>query len=203
MNKLTITEIKSRAHICDVWHALGGGKLQHGRGKAFWRDGDGYCIAIDIDKGLWFDHRDGVGGDVVTLVETVHRCSFVDAAKWLADQTGVALEHFEHRPYAAMDDDWTTDLRRATYWRTTAVMLSEQALASLPDDHPERYGLTLLLASVRDGDASLVATYRAWRRREPAMTKAMVHAGRLHDARVQRRVARWLKEGRSDGTQAA
>jgi hypothetical protein len=38
----------------------------------------------------------------------------------------------------------------------------------------------------------LVEEYRAWRRRDLELTAAMVDAGRLHDARLQRRLAKWL-----------
>ncbi len=48
--------------ILTTWHALGGGPLHGKRGKAFWRDGDGFSIAVNIARGTWFDHRDGRGG---------------------------------------------------------------------------------------------------------------------------------------------
>ena len=31
----------SQIRISEVWRALGGGELQHNRGRAFWRNGDG------------------------------------------------------------------------------------------------------------------------------------------------------------------
>ena len=59
LDKTNIAEIKRRADIRDVWSALGGPELRGNRGQAFWRGGDGYSVALDFEKGLWHDHRDG------------------------------------------------------------------------------------------------------------------------------------------------
>ena len=53
--------------------------------------------------------------------------------------------------------------------------------------------MTQLLSTVRAGDAALVHEFREWRRREPALTAGMCRAGRLHDARTQRKLALWLR----------
>ena len=55
-------------HLLGAWTKLGGGPLRGKRGKAFWRGGDGYSIALDLEKDTWFDHRDGHGGGVRALV---------------------------------------------------------------------------------------------------------------------------------------
>ena len=50
---MTLRELLGRASISDVWVALGGGELRHGRGKGFWRDGDGDNIAINESKDVF------------------------------------------------------------------------------------------------------------------------------------------------------
>jgi hypothetical protein len=192
----SITEIKRRAHIYDVWAALGGNKLRAGRGQAFWRKGDGFSISLDPAKGLWHDFVSGEGGDVIALVRIVRQCSFVDACEWLARHCGIPVSESICRAGEA-DTDWRTDLLWATWWRMAAEALAEEALAA--DDPPvwnqpcaERHGMTALLAASRSGDAALVAEYRNWRRGDPELTTAMAQAGRLHDAHLQRRLMRWL-----------
>jgi hypothetical protein len=75
----------------------------------------------------------------------------------------------------------------------SAEALAEQALADLPFNDPVRRGMTDLLRTIRLGDAALVDEYREWRRCDPAMTAGMARAGRLQDARVQRRLAWWMR----------
>jgi hypothetical protein len=94
--------------------------------------------------------------------------------------------------FIEVDTDWPADLKSAKWWRMTAEMLAEWVLEKLPYWHPERRSLTALLQTIRLGDSALVGEYREWQKREPKMTAAMAHAGRLHNARTQRRLARWL-----------
>ena len=75
--------------IRQVWSALGGPPLSGNRGKAFWRDGDGYNIALNDNKGAWFDFVTGVGGGVIDLVCVVHDDpSRAAAVRWLDDRFG-------------------------------------------------------------------------------------------------------------------
>jgi hypothetical protein len=208
-----LQELKRRAHIAEVWVALGGGPLRHGRREqAFWRRGDGRNVAIYSQTDRWWDYVTDDGGDAIDLVRRVHRCGFRAAVAWLADFTGVRLTNSNPRADVAIDRDWATDLVWATWWRTALVVgaelaleelslpelpLEELALAAralewLPPLDPVRFRLTLLLASVRVGDAALVDEYRWWRRRDPEGTAAMAHAGRLHHARIQRDWAPWI-----------
>ena len=191
-----LAEIKCAADIRDVWSALGGAKLRGNRGQAFWRGGDGYSVSIDPVKGLWHDFVIGDGGDVVALVRTVHQCDFLAAAQWLADFTGMpALKAGSNATsFSHYDTDWSADLRRATWWAEAAEIMAEFVLEELSPNNPERFGLTQLLKAVRLGDASTVAEYRAWRARDPRMTAGLERAGRLHNVRLQRRLARFLTE---------
>jgi hypothetical protein len=188
MDKTSITEIKRRADIREVWAALGGA-LRGNRGQAFWRKGDGFSVSLDSQRGLWHDFVSGDGGDAVSLVETVRGCAFRDAVEWLADFAGVRVTHGQHD---VADNDWRSDLRDATWWSMSAVILAEDALAGADLGDPARYDLTAFVARIRLGDAALVAEFRAWRKRHPNLTHAMTRAGNMHDARVQRRLARWI-----------
>jgi hypothetical protein len=190
----SITEIKRRADIRDVWAALGGGKLRGSRGQAFWRRGDGYNVAIHAGRGTWHDFVSGEGGDVIALVETVRQCDFKAAVQWLADHLGVNLSPVPGRRATPRDTDWASDLRSARWWRIAARACAETLLESLPDYGPERRGLMSLINDISLGPASLVSEFRHWRQENPRLTWALVRAGRLSDARLQRRLARWLME---------
>jgi hypothetical protein len=187
-----IDEIKRRADIRDVWSALGGGKLLRGRGQAFWRDGDGYSVALDFKKNVWYDHVGGSGGDVIALVRTALQCSFADATDWVSRHIGVPVSKRTQE-----DQDftgWEADLRAAIWWKIAARLLFEWALDELPSTDPDRRVPTQLLATVRHlSGAALVNEYRQRRHSDPKWTAGMVHAGRLHDARVQRRLAHWIR----------
>ena len=86
-------DIIDQASITDVWRALGGGPLRHGRGKAFWRDGDGDNVALDEIKGCFYDHAHGTGGGVLMLIEIVRGCDRREAVRWLAGHLGVSLDN--------------------------------------------------------------------------------------------------------------
>jgi hypothetical protein len=193
MSLPSIRELKNAADIREVWAALGGGKLLHGRGQAFWRSGDGFSVSLNPEKGLWHDFVSGTGGDIVALVQTVRQCDFRQAVRWLADFAGMSVPSAVPHRAGQVDTGWVADFRSATWWKMTAEILAEWALDVLPPTHPERRGLTRLLTTIRLDDAALVAEYRAWREREAVMTAAMVHCGRLHDARVQRELAHWIR----------
>jgi hypothetical protein len=192
----SITEIKHRADIRDVWAALGGGALRRGRGQAFWRSGDGYNISVDARRGLWHDFVTGDGGDVVALVETVRGCSFVEAAEWLASFVGVTPigDTNGHAHVPAFDPDRAGDLERADYWLVGATALAESALASMEPWDPARRGLTDFLKAIRLGTESLLEEYRAFRRKRPQVAAGMVYFGRLADARLERILSKRIRK---------
>lgn len=57
-----IDALVESVNLSDLWVALGGDKLHHGRGRGFWRDGDGFNISLDAGRGVWFDHARGEAG---------------------------------------------------------------------------------------------------------------------------------------------
>jgi hypothetical protein len=193
MSRPTITEIKSRADIREVWAALGGGKLRGNRGQAFWRGGTHLSVALYPQTGSWHDFVTDDGGDVVELVRTVRRCGFREAVEWLADFTGMSVSNPAYRDRdREVDTTWHSDLRSARWWAISTALLAEWVLEILPSCHPERRGLTRLLSRIRLGDSSLVSEYRSWRQCEPLLTTALGRAGRRSDARVQKKVMAWL-----------
>jgi hypothetical protein len=191
---VNISELKHAADIREVYSALGGGKLRGNRGQAFWRGGDGYSIALDPAKNCWFDHRDGIGGDVIAVVEAVRQCGFKEAIDWLAEFTGIPIARDNVTSFPCEPDtDWQTDLQWAGWWKIAAEMLAEQTLEELPSTSPQRHGPTTLLRTIKLGDGALVGEYVEWRRRFPELTAAMARAGQRSDARLQARLARWIR----------
>ena len=74
-----------------IWRALGGGDLHRGRGRAFWRDGDGFNVALYPRSGTFHDFSTNQGGGKLKLIQTVQGGSKQDALKWLADLAGIPL----------------------------------------------------------------------------------------------------------------
>lgn len=75
------------------------------------------------------------------------------------------------------------DARPARYWAIAAEALAQEALERLAPWALERGDLTELLRTVRG--PGLLGEYRAWREREPRLTRAMVRAGENLDRRRQ------------------
>jgi hypothetical protein len=88
----TALEIINRIRISTVWAALGGGPLRHGRGRAFWRDGDGYNVRLSDLKGVWYDFVSAAGGGVLDLIHHVRGGSRTDALKFVAELAGLTLD---------------------------------------------------------------------------------------------------------------
>ena len=120
---MTARDLIDRASIQNVWEALGGGPLRHGRGAAWWRDGDGDNIALDESKGCWYDHAHGKGGGILDLIQTVLGSDRRDAVRWLADHRSVNLDNDrpltrdEKRRYAQRRSHAESKARNLTKWR--------------------------------------------------------------------------------------
>jgi hypothetical protein len=191
----SITEIKARAKITEVWLALGGGELRRGRGRAWWRQGDGFNVALYPQTDTWRDYVANVGGDVFALVRVVRGCCFVEALAWLADLVGVPVGNTNGSAHGPVfDPGRSADLRRADYWLVGATALAESALASMKPTDPARRGLTNFLNAIWLGTASLLEEYRAFRGKQPQLAAGMVHFGRLADARLERILAKRIRK---------
>ncbi len=90
---MTASELVAATTISDVFVALGGDQPKKGRAKAFWRicANNPQAISLNDRKGVWFDHRDHVGGGVLSLIQHAHGCDRGRALRWLANFVGVPL----------------------------------------------------------------------------------------------------------------
>ncbi len=151
----TAREMVAGVRITDVWRALGGGDLRRGRGQAWWRDGDGWSVSVDDRRGVWYDHRDGVGGGVLDLVAHVRGGTRCGAADWLADFLGIPLDGRRLTPTAereyarrraaaegeaaellAWRDEMAAALRRAREWRIRAYHRARRLILAHGLDDP-------------------------------------------------------------------
>ena len=86
------SDVIATATISTVWEGLGGGPLRFGRGRAFWRDGRNFNVALDDAKGVWYDFARSEGGGVIDLVQRAINYDRREALRWLADHVGVSLD---------------------------------------------------------------------------------------------------------------
>ena len=85
-------DLLDRVSITNVWATLGGPPLRHGRGQAWWRDGDSHNVALHEGRSLWYDHARNEGGGILHLVQLALGCDRRAALEWLANYEGVDLE---------------------------------------------------------------------------------------------------------------
>jgi len=177
--------------ILEVWSAAGGGPLRGRRGKAFWRDGDSYCVSLDPAKGTWFDFRDGRGGGSLALVETGLGCDRRTALRWLEANCGLdpmlPASPIRRRTYRV-------ELDEAEYFGIAAQALAEELLDRVDSCDPSRTDYTRLLGIIRKGGDPLIDECRIWLDRNPQLTRAMVLAGASSEGRIQRGLALYLVE---------
>jgi hypothetical protein len=76
--------------ILQVWMAAGGAPLRGTRGRAFWRDGDGYNVQLYPDTGTWRDFTTSTGGGILALVEIAIGGDRRAALEWLGYNFGIA-----------------------------------------------------------------------------------------------------------------
>lgn len=107
--------------ILAVWDRLGGGEIRRGRARAFWRRGDNpTAVAIDPDKGCFFDHVAGVGGGVLALVRVARGCSQAEALSWLESEGFIEprrLTRAEVRRHLARRAQANLIATRIEHWR--------------------------------------------------------------------------------------
>lgn len=184
----------SELSIISVWTALGGGELRGNRGRAFWRNGDGWNVAVDAEKNAWFDHRGPRGGGVLDFVKVVLGCDRAAALAWLEMHCGLdatrPLSHGERRARA----DAAGVAEQAHCFGIAASALSATILEQLQCDDPERGSYERLRQIVRRGGPALVEEYTAWLDQYPLLTASMVRAGKASDARIQRNLAFYIRE---------
>lgn len=179
-------------NILSVWQQPGGDQLRGKRGRAFWRGGDGYSVALDIENGRYYDHRDSKGGGALDLVMTAMGCERGVALTWLEQNCGLdsrkALPAGERQRNQHAREE-------AKYFGIAALALADEMLERFNGSDLRREIYTRLRGVIRAGGAGLVEEFRAWSESYPELAAGMVHAGRESNARAQRRVAAFVMEG--------
>ena len=166
---MTARNIIDHAGIAEVWAALGGGPLHHGRGKAFWRDGDGHNIAVNEPKNVFYDHARGVGGGVLDLVETVLGCEPRAALRWLANHLGIRLDDrpltsAERRKYTQRRAQAQVAARNLTDWRRRVLReLRDERNRLFLSEHMVSAVARTLLAPEGGGDDDEDTWAEVWR----------------------------------------
>jgi hypothetical protein len=189
MNIDRVTEILSRTQISQVWAALGGGPMRYRRGKAFWRGGDGLNVALDDEKGAWFDHARAEGGGVLDLVEKARDCDRQAALRWLAAFAGIPLDD---RPLSLAERrDWAKAraearlLARAAlwWWRERIGELEDQKRAAF---HAGGMEIDILAPVARElyrfqglSPDAVVEHYLRARTSDPHATRELVRIGEM------------------------
>lgn len=204
---MTAATLIDQTRITTVWHALGGGQIRRNRGQAWWRRGDGWSVSLSDERGTWYDHRDGIGGGVLDLIQRVRGGSRGDALRWLADWRGVRLagdaplSPVERRRYAQAHRA-APKLARAAWlwWRERREVLEEAKAEAL--EHGDLGGL---IVPAREhyhlGQLSpegVIHEYVRARRDDPEGTEALLSGAerwaRLSEALVTLLIARWAHD---------
>ncbi|WP_321476888.1 hypothetical protein [uncultured Paludibaculum sp.] len=116
--------------ITAIWRALGGGPLHYHRGRAFWRKGDGWNIALDEEKGVWYDFAANEGGGLIDLVQRARGCDTAAAAAWLCGFTGIPQESHtpeERRSFARHRREVEKEAQLCARWALGLRMHLERA----------------------------------------------------------------------------
>jgi hypothetical protein len=183
------TEIIGGVSITDVFVGLGGDQPEHGRARAFWREGDNcQAVALNDSKGCWYDHRDNIGGGVLDLIRRVRGGTRADALEWLAELKGVSMDSRPLRDRTSIAATWQ-HRRESDYFVGVARIMSETALESLAPEDPSRAIYTELLAAL---STSPLSEYTAWCEHQPQVAAALVRAGRSRQRRLQTALATFI-----------
>lgn len=185
----SVDAVIGAVRIEDVWRALGGGELRRGRGRAFWRDGDGLNVALDPKRGTWRDFATNAGGGILQLIQTVRGCSKGEAFEWLADLAGVALTPFSadrRRRYAEASQRAAERAKLAIWWLESRCEALEELKRSCNGDDGTWDEAALAAASgelfrLHQMDAAAVLSeFSKARQTEPARTRELIQAGRAY-----------------------
>jgi hypothetical protein len=203
---VTAADAVRQTRITQVWHWLGGREIRKNRSQAFWRSGDGWSVSLSDDRGAWFDHRDGIGGGVLDLIQHVRGGSRADALHWLADSGGVPLNNRplsppDRRRYAQARRDAPELGRVALLWwierrreleEYKAEALERGDLAALIEPAREHHLLGLL------GAEGIVRAYLRAAGEQPEHTAALVGDGerwaQWSAAAIAALIAQWARE---------
>ncbi len=191
---MTGAEVLERTDIVDVWTALGGGDLRWGRGRAFWRDTKDHNVAIDRNKGTWYDHARNEGGGVLDLVRHVAGGSKADALRWCADHAGVRLDDDRpHDPAEMFDPVGARHFRDALLGHVERWLADDSAALWSDDDgepHQSVQDRVRELTSLRNtlrtcSTREVGAVYVTARKQNPQWASSLVRVGADEDANAR------------------
>jgi hypothetical protein len=175
-----------------VWERLGGGAIHGARSRAFWRDGVGLNVALDLERGLWFDHAVGAGGGVLQLVETVLDCERREALEWLKVQGLIEprrrLSHAERYAFAPRRDAARKLAHDIAWWaaaRAAELEVTKELLfapGTSIGDRRRAIRAARELHRLESADAAGVASlFLACRRSDPEAIEQIIASGRSRD----------------------
>ena len=190
---MTLDQIR----ILDVWRVLGGGELKRNRGRAFWRDGDGYTVALNSDKDVWYDFRDSRGGGAIDLVMVARQCSQNDAIRFLKAHCGLTSDR--SAPSPGQQAHVRAEAECARLWAFAAAVISDTLLEDLPYFDSCRAALTSIWLVSHGQGRSVLEEYRAWLELCPDLTAGMVEAGGKLEGRRQFNLAHFVNSLMPDG----
>ena len=194
--------------ILDVWRELGGSELRRSRGRAFWRNGDGFNVGLDSTRGIWRDFATNEGGGILRLVQTVRGCSKGEAFQWVAGLAGVALvpsSPDRRRRYAQTRRDAAEIAKLAGWWLESRCQELEKLKGASNGDHGVWDEATLAAASGelfrlhQMGPSRVIAEFSRACQTESARTRELIQAGRAHQRQMDEifgRIVRTLEARR-------
>jgi hypothetical protein len=181
--------------ILDVWGALGGNDLRRGRGRAFWRNGDGFNVSLDAKRGLWHDFVTGEGGGVAALVQAARGCDRREALQWLEAEGFVeprVSTPAARRAYAIAREHGRQQSADVVAWHRARCfeLESAKARALQCDDLAALEAAASELWRLQGGsEAEVVHSFQRAIFRNPTETRRLIEAGRAdldHCERVAR-----------------
>jgi hypothetical protein len=179
--------------LTDVWVRLGGGELRQMRGRAFWRGGDGWNVALDPENRRWFDHARGNGGGVLALVQTALNCDRRSALAWLEGEGLIEskrLTNEERREHAQKRGVVARAARQLEHWRVAldAELTALKVSATERGDFEELERTARYCHVIENGSPeTLVREFILQRRIDRRDVARLVKAGREMEEE-----ARWL-----------
>jgi hypothetical protein len=180
----TSREGLSSVRIAEVWERLGGGELKNGRGRAFWRNGDGLNLALDLERELWFDHAAGVGGGVLALVQTALNTDRRAALAWLRDEGFLETNNYtaeERRAYSRRREHASVVALDIERWRVALAEESNARKISAVEtgNDDELKSAARLCHLLENGAPELFAReFFRQRKADPEGTARLIEAGR-------------------------
>lgn len=197
---MTAAEVLSRVRISGVYQVLTGIRPRRTgrdtwRGPATWRGGDHPgAVALDDQRGCWYDHVTGTGGGVLDLVQRANGLSRTDALQYLAQAAGAVLDdrrasREQRRAIAAQRGAAEKAAEDIERWRDALILeLDRRKLVAVETGEDEALTRAACLQyRLTNGQPEvIVREYLHARRTDPAEVARFIAAGREHQAESRR-----------------